>query len=78
MKAALNIETLDRLEEQSGLLLRTYHFQLAKDPDSHATASSRSNLIALLHTVTQIYGESAALDVKTAVGFTSAPALAEK
>jgi hypothetical protein len=78
MKAELNIGTVDRLEEQSRLLLRTYHLELAKDAESHATASSRSNLMALLHTITQIYGEAAAIDVKKAVGYTCAPALSEK
>jgi hypothetical protein len=47
------------LEGQGVLLLRTYDLELARDPDSHATASVRSNLIALLHTTTQIYGKSA-------------------
>ena len=72
MQAELNLEALERLEEQSALLLRTYCSQLSKDPDSRATASSRSNLIALLHSITQIYGEDAALEVKQAVGFTCA------
>jgi hypothetical protein len=74
MKADLNFESLERLEEQSALLLRTYHLELSKDPDSHATASSRSNLIALLHSITQIYGEDAAIEVKQAVGYAYAPA----
>ena len=58
-------EVIERLEEQSGLLLRTYEAEFAKDPTSHATESSRSNLIALRHTISQIYGESTALDVPT-------------
>lgn len=66
----LNVGTFERLEEQVGLLHRTYNLELNKDPDSHATASARSNLIALLHTMTQIYGETAALGVKYALGFT--------
>jgi hypothetical protein len=74
MNAALSIGTLDRLEEQSALLLCTYRAQLAKDPGSRATASSRSNLMALLHTITQIYGESAVSEVKGAVGYACAPA----
>jgi len=32
--------------------------ELSKDPTSHATASSRSNMMAVQHTVEQIYGEA--------------------
>jgi hypothetical protein len=60
------------LEEQSGLLLRTYEAEVAKDPTSHATESARSNLIALKHSISQIYGESVAVDVASALDFTSA------
>ena len=70
-EAQLNPETIGRLEEQSGLLLRIYEAELAKDPNSHATDSARSNLIALRHTITQIYGESAAFHVTAAMGFGS-------
>lgn len=78
MQAELNLESLERPEEQSALLLRTYRLQLSKDPASRATASSRSNLIALLHSITQIYGEDAVIEVKRAAGYTCAPVLAEK
>lgn len=78
MQADLNLESHERLEEQSALLLRTYRLQLSKDPDSRATASSRSNLIALLHSITQIYGEDAALEVKQAMDYPCAQAVAEK
>jgi hypothetical protein len=37
--------------------------ELAKDPASRATESSRSNLIALWHTIRQIYGKAVARDV---------------
>jgi hypothetical protein len=37
--------------------------ELAKDPTSHATASSRSNVMAVQHTVEQIYGEAMARDM---------------
>lgn len=57
----LNTETIKRLEEQSNFLLRTYEAELLKDPASRATESSRSNLIALRHTIKQIYGETACL-----------------
>ena len=60
MKVELIAGTVERLEGQGALLLRTYNLELARDPDSHATASVRSNLMALLHTTTQINGESAA------------------
>jgi hypothetical protein len=65
----LNQETMERLEEQSGLLLRTYQAENAKDPTSRATETARSNLIALKHSISQIYGESVALDVAIALGF---------
>ena len=68
-EAKLKPETIERLEEQSGFLLRTYELELGKDPASRATESARSNLIALRHTINQIYGESAALEVTDAVGF---------
>ena len=68
-EAQLAPETIERLEEQSALLLRTYEQEFAKDPTSRATESARSNLIALRHTINQIYGESAALDVTDALGF---------
>lgn len=55
----LNEETFERLDEQSKLLLRIYQGELAKDPDSHGTASSRSNIIAWRHSIGQIYGEVA-------------------
>ena len=49
-------KTIERLEEQTQLLLRTYQSEFRKAPASHATASSRSNLIAMLHTIDQVYG----------------------
>jgi len=49
----------ESLEEQSGLLLRIYKVEYAKDPASRATRNSRSNLIALRHSINQIYGEAA-------------------
>jgi len=41
---------------QGDLLLRLYQAELAKDPTSRAAESSRSNMIALRHTIDQIYG----------------------
>jgi hypothetical protein len=67
-EAQLDSNTIERLEEQSGLLLRIYRAELAKDPASRATGTSRSNMIALRHTINQIYGEAAALDVANSVG----------
>jgi hypothetical protein len=64
----LNPETIERLEEQSGLLLRTYQAEIAKDPTSRATEAARSNVIALKHSISQIYG-AVALDVASALGF---------
>jgi len=69
IEAHLDAETIERLEEQSELLLRMYQAEFAKDPASRATGSIRSNMIALRHTIHQIYGEGAALEVDSASGF---------
>jgi hypothetical protein len=60
---------MERLAEQSRLLLRTYQIEFDKDSASHATESSRSNVIALRHTIKQIYGEAAALAVANPFDF---------
>ena len=52
----IDAEIIERLDEQSELLLRMYQLELAKDPSSRATESSRSNMIALRHSIGQIYG----------------------
>jgi hypothetical protein len=62
-EAHLGAETIERLEEQSGLLLRIYEAEFAKNPTSPATESSRSNMIALRHSINQIYRQAAALEV---------------
>ena len=69
IEAHLDAETIERLEEQSELLLRMYQAEFGKDPTSLATESSRSNMIALLHSINQIYGAAAGLDVANAMGF---------
>jgi len=56
----IDAETIERLDEQSELLLKIYRLEL-KDPSSRATESSRSNMIALRHSINQIYGEAACL-----------------
>ena len=63
--------TSERLKKENGLPLRMYRAAFAKDPTSHATESARSNLIALRHTVRQVYGERAAVDVTDVLGFIS-------
>jgi hypothetical protein len=63
MEADLDPATMERLKEQSGLLLRIYDAEFAKDPASRATGYSRSNLVALRHSINQIYGETAAIDL---------------
>jgi hypothetical protein len=63
LSEAIESETLKRLRKQGGFLLRTYQAELAKAPTSHATESSRSNLMALQHTIEQMYGEAVARDV---------------
>jgi hypothetical protein len=59
----LDSETLKRLAKQGKFLLRTYQAELAKGPSSRATESSRSNLMAVQHTIAQMYGEAVARDV---------------
>jgi hypothetical protein len=54
----LDLRTMERLGRQSGLLLRLYQAELARDPASRETESSRSNLVALRHTIAQIYGNA--------------------
>lgn len=68
IEVPLDAETIERLEEQSGLLLRMYQAEFAKDPTSPATERSRSNMIALRHSISQIYGV-AGLNVANAMGF---------
>jgi hypothetical protein len=73
-EAQLDSKTIERLEEQSRLLLRLYQAEFAKDPASRGTGTSRSNMIALRHTINQIYGKAAALGVATAVDCSANPA----
>jgi hypothetical protein len=56
-KPQLSLEGRERLRQQSALLLKLYQTELAKDPASFATAASRSNLLALHHTIAQMYGD---------------------
>jgi hypothetical protein len=71
IQAPFDLATSERVKKESGLLLRMYRAAFVKDPTSQATESARSNLIALRHTVRQVYGERAAVDVTDAVGFIS-------
>jgi hypothetical protein len=59
----LDSKAIERLRKQSGFLLGIYQSEIAKDPTSRATESSRSNLIAVQHTVRQMYGEAVVRDV---------------
>ena len=61
LKEQLNSGTIKRLEKQGDLLLRMHQAELARDPTSRAAESSRSNMIALRHTIEQICGEAAEL-----------------
>jgi hypothetical protein len=63
----LDSQAIERLRKQGGLLLRIYHAEVAKDPTSRATESSRSNVIAMQHTLRQMYGEAVARDVANLV-----------
>jgi hypothetical protein len=56
-KEQLDSERIERLERQDELLLNMYHTELTKNPTSRAAESSRSNMIALRHTIEQIYGK---------------------
>jgi hypothetical protein len=67
MEAHISVGTIERLGKQSRLLLRKYEAELAKDPASSQTQSSRSNMIAFRHTIIQIYGDAAALQVISAM-----------
>jgi hypothetical protein len=59
----LDSKTIERLGKQSGFLLMKHEVELDKDPTSEATGSSRSNLMAVQHTIKQIYGTAVARDV---------------
>ncbi len=59
----LDSGTIERLRKQGEFLLRIYQAEIADDPTSRATEFARSNLIALQHTVRQMYGEAVARDV---------------
>ena len=59
--------SIKRLGKQVRFLLRIHQAELAKDPTSRATESSRSNVIALWHTIRQIYGRAVARDVANLV-----------
>jgi hypothetical protein len=59
--------SLTRDAQQDEFLLRMYQAEFAKDPSSRATKSSRSNLMALRHTMKQMYGEAVASGVANLV-----------
>ena len=59
----LDFGTVQRLGKQGGFLLRLHQTEFAKDSTSSATESSRSNLIAMQHTVNEMYGEGVARQV---------------
>jgi hypothetical protein len=59
--------TIKRLGEQRRFLLRMHQVELAKNPASRATKSSRSNLMAVQHTLEQMYGKAVARDVANLV-----------
>ena len=59
----LDSGVIERLRKQGEFLLRIYRAEFAKDPISRATESSRSNVIAIQHTVRQMYGEAVVRDV---------------
>ena len=66
----LDLGSIKRLGKQVRFLLRIHQAELSKDPTSHATESSCSNLMAVQHTVKQMYGEAVARDVANLVTLT--------
>ena len=72
----LDAGTLKHLVKQGGFLLKLHQAELAKDPTSRATESSRSHLMAVRHTVKQMYGLAVAIDVADLVKL-PAPAVTE-
>jgi hypothetical protein len=58
---------IERLGQQGKFLRRIHQEELAKNPLSHATKSSRSNLMAVRHTVRAMYGEAVARNVANLV-----------
>jgi hypothetical protein len=52
-----------RLKKQDEFLRRVYEKELSKDPASSAAESSRSNMIALWHTIRQLYGKAVAREL---------------
>ena len=67
----LDSGSIKRLGKQVRFLLRIHQAELAKDPTSHATESSRSNLMAVQHTVKRMYGGAVARDVADLVTLTA-------
>ena len=59
----LDRATIHRLRKQGEFLLTIYRTELSKDPSSRATKASRSNLIAVQHSVRQMYGEAVAREL---------------
>ena len=62
--------TLKHLVKQGGFLLKLHQAELAKDPTSRATESSRSNLMAVRHTGKQMYGSAVTIDLGDLVTMT--------
>jgi hypothetical protein len=63
----LDRATIQRLRKQGEFLLTIYRTELSKDPSSRATKASRSNLIAVQHSVRQMYGEAVARELANLV-----------
>ena len=59
----LDSGVIERLRKQGEFLLRIYRAEFVNDPTSRAAESSRSNVIAIQHTVRQMYGEAVVRDV---------------
>ena len=58
---------IERLRKQDRFLPGIHQAEFDKDPSSRATEFARSNVIAIQHTVRQIYGDAIARDVASLV-----------
>ena len=63
----LDSVTIELLRKQGEFLLRIYQAEFEQDPTSFATESSRSNVIAMQHTVRLMYGEAVERDVASPI-----------
>ena len=66
MQMKAQLRAIERLEKRSELVLRLIWRNLLNDPDP-LRQLSRSKMIALRHSINQIYGDAAGVDVANAL-----------